>query len=109
MPSLSESFLNRSPRSVLKEATQGVGERVAFTWKGRRLCFQFSTLGWLSGQWEMGMYFSVLESHETSVLISTCLSCSLATEHTEMSLGSTRLPGVVCRAELSTQRVGWAL
>jgi len=73
------------------------------------LCFLFSTLGWLGGQWEMGMYFSVLESHETPVLISTCLSCSLAPAHTEMSLGSAPLPGDICRAELSTQRVGWAL
>ena len=55
------------------------------------------------------MYFSVLQSHETPVLISACLSSSLAPAHTEMSLGSAPLPGDVWRAELSTQWVGWAL
>ena len=49
------------------------------------------------------------EGTETPVLISTYLSCSFASAHTEMSLGSVLLPGGVCRAELSRLRVGWAL
>ena len=66
---------------------------------------------WLSG-WAVGdgkLFPCSGVGTETPVHVRTCLSCSLAPARTELSLGSALLPGGVCRAELSTQRVGRAL
>ena len=66
---------------------------------------------WLAGWSEGDGNFFLLcgEGIGTPVLVSTCLSCSLAAADTEMPLGSAQLPGGVCRSELSTQWVGWGV
>ena len=69
------------------------------------MLFVFSS--WLSG-WAVGdgnVFLCSGVGTETPALVRTCLSCSLAPARTELSLGRALLPGGVCRAELSTQRV----
>ena len=63
--------------------------------------------GWAVG--DGNFFLSSGEGTETPALVRACLSCSFTLACTEMPLGSALLPGGVCRAELSTQRVGWGL